>query len=48
MTKTKINDPNVYLLIHDFLASFNAYQLTKIALKQSMSLVKVGNNNLSI
>jgi hypothetical protein len=48
MIETKINNPNMYLLIHDLIASFSAYQLTKIALEQSMHLAKVGNNNLSI
>ncbi len=48
MIETKINNPNMYLLIHDLIASFNACQLTKIALEQSMHLAKVGNNNLSI
>jgi hypothetical protein len=48
MIETKINDLNMYLLIRDLIASFNAYQLTKIALEQSMHLVEVGNNNLSI
>ncbi len=46
--ETKINNPNIYLLIHDLIASFNPNQLTKIALEQSMHLVKVGNNNLNI
>jgi hypothetical protein len=48
MIETKINDPNMYLLIHDLIASFNVDQLTKIALEQNMHLVKIGNNNLSI
>ncbi len=48
MIETKINDSNMYLLIHDLIASFNVDQLTKIALEQNMHLIKVGNNNLSI
>jgi hypothetical protein len=48
MIETKINDPNMYLLIHYLIASFNVDQLIKIALEQNMHLVKVGNNNLSI
>jgi hypothetical protein len=41
MIETKINNPNMYLLIHDLIASFNPDQLTRIALEQSMHLVRL-------